>query len=231
MHLRKYLPGGLAPGVILNQHIQMLRQHLAGTDEGDNILDLYVVGLITYAETFYRSFLAASINMYPSLALKLKGNNKNKGIELSITLEDIFFYKLDLSKRIGFLLADKLRFDNADDINKNFSALLHYKPFSKGEIEKYQELKDHRNLLVHNSGIMNKRFIDSKPFYYEDEVNQTFYTTAKWQLEEGITFFEETSKRFLGIARGKIEQEIKNIRYKNEDWDALLERLCLWEPF
>lgn len=71
MELRKYLPGGLAPGIILNDHLEMLKNQLVKTDEADKLLELLLVGLISYTETFYKSFFAASIKMR-SLPISLK---------------------------------------------------------------------------------------------------------------------------------------------------------------
>lgn len=230
MELRKYLPGGLAPGIILNDHLEMLKNQLVKTDEADKLLELLLVGLISYTETFYKSFFAASINMFPVLANKLKGTNTKKGFEMPILVDDLFFYGLDMRDCLGYLIADKLPFDKAVDINRNFSALIKLTPFSEDEKEKYQEIKDQRNLYVHNSGIMNKRFVENKPFFYQSRLNQTFYAMSKWQLEEAISFIVQTSKRFLGLAKGKIEQEINSYRYKRDGWEDMLERLIRWEP-
>lgn len=236
MELRKYLSGGLPPGVILNLNIGFIRHQIESTKyDGDQILELLLIGLMGYTESFYKNFFAGSINMFPFLLHYLS----QKRLEIKIPLEDLLrsfiYYGMNLTDYFGDFTSDKFKFDKATDINKSYSLLINYEPFSGEEIIKYQAIKDKRNLFAHNGGLMNSaRSQVSRNLIQREYKNQTFLSLGKWELQEYILFIEETSKKFLNISKDKLtnlaQQEINSGQFNTSEWEAKLDRLTLWEP-
>lgn len=129
----------------------------SASSEGTKI-ELCVIGLVSYFESFCKNHFASAINVCPQLLINLI----NKNIDLEINLNDLFSVNFNPSYKIGSILSEKIDFGDAKKINFYYNSLFNFTPFSKNEILKYNELLNDRNLLIHHSGIFTTRYNNHK---------------------------------------------------------------------
>ena len=116
---------------------------------------LCLIGLVSYFEAFCKDHFASIINIESSLINNLAKNNYDISVDSTkvIELGNTFLYN------IGFLIAEKYDFGTAQKINALYRSLIMISPFSKDDIEIYNNLLRDRNLLVHHGGTYTSSYI------------------------------------------------------------------------
>jgi hypothetical protein len=104
--------------------------------------------------------------------------------ELAIGLKDLFLLDFDISGKIGFLIAEQFDFGTAKIINNLFRDLLLITPFSKEDIEQYNELLSQRNLLVHHGGVFTMKYTKQK--FSKESIGKDAFFNSFYRYIDGV---------------------------------------------
>lgn len=116
-------------------------------------LELSLIGLVAFFESFCKNHFASAINIFPELLSDQKFVDN-----LHIGLNDLINVNYHLDGKIGSIISEKIDFGDAKKINFYYHSLFNFTPFSKKDISKYNELLLDRNLLTHHSGVITNDY-------------------------------------------------------------------------
>jgi hypothetical protein len=158
-----YFIAGVPPGIIFGMHAKELEELVNSDDSSEkNILKVVprvcFIGLVAYFETFFKETAAAIINITPVCLQNLK----KAGYNTSIDCADLSYFRYKLDGRIGSLITEDYDFGNAKKINNFFRTLFNRDVFSKKEMEQYGKVLADRNLIVHNGGTFNLKYLKQR---------------------------------------------------------------------
>ncbi len=116
--------------------------------------ELALIGVVAYTEAFFKDHFASIVNLFPERITSLKKGNR----DVSIDLADLLEIDHPLSSKFGFLLSERFKFGNPQEVNAIYHDLLRITPFSKDNAAEFDSAIKRRNLLVHNGGIITSRY-------------------------------------------------------------------------
>jgi hypothetical protein len=168
-----HFSGGVPAKVIFEMNVQELSKiiELCSTNEStkEKALEVCFIGLISYFEAFMKDHFASIINICPELLNDLKKN----GQDTTINSADLLILEHNHINKVGFLVAEKYDLGTANKINSVYMALLKVSPFSKSEKQKFDNLLNDRNLIVHHGGIYSLSY-SQQNHHQEDVTNNAF---------------------------------------------------------
>jgi hypothetical protein len=152
--------GGVPPGPIFQMEVEDLRRLARrSTKPGrDTLRELCLIGLLSYFEAFCKDLFASCINICPEII----GRLAKRSLDTSIDARRALDFEHTLTRRLGFLLAEKYDFGSARQINAHFTALLLLTPFGKEESIAYDQLLADRNLIVHHGGVFTSSYTSQR---------------------------------------------------------------------
>lgn len=154
-------PGGVPPGAFFQMETDDLIELVSKHDEPKQtnpIAPLAYIGLLAYFEAFCKDQFASLINIHPELIIFLKENQQDVNIDALEILE----HKNRPIQILGFLIAEKYDFGTARKINTLYNALLRITPFAKKDINRFSNILEDRNLLVHHGGVYTTKYLSGK---------------------------------------------------------------------
>ena len=190
--------------------------------------ELCLIGLVSYFEAFCKDHFASIINIESSLINDLAKNNYDISVDSikAIELGDTFLYN------IGFLIAEKYDFGTAQKINALYRALIMISPFSKDDIETYNNLLRDRNLLVHHGGIYTSSYIQQhrqktsstklkRPFFDSLVISNNY-------VDENFDFIRKVTRKILKASHASLikyldEQAIQLPEWKQKAVNSFLD--------
>ena len=185
-----FFPGCVPPGEVFRSNADDLIALAKGASKDlaeGKIIDLCLIGLYAYFETFCRDQFATLINIHPGLIMNLK----KSGQDVTVDASKFLTCRVNPLRSIGFLLAEQFDFGTAKKINTLYQALLNITPFSHDEVGRYSDMIADRNLIVHHGG--------------------TF--TSKYLEQRGITGVPERHRVYVDSLRISPTQFISNVEY------------------
>ena len=153
-------PSSVGPIEVFDWHFNSLSDLVASFEYNflvmDKTVELCFIGLVAYFEAFCKDQIASIINICPSLLLQLK----KSGRDVLIDVAHLVLFEGDLELALGPMLSEKYDFGTAKQVNSHYQALLKITPFSKDEAEKYDQILNDRNLLIHHGGTYTIKYAE-----------------------------------------------------------------------
>ena len=152
--------GGVPPGPMFSMELEDLRRLAKRSPKTgkDTLRELCLIGLLSYFEAFCKDLFASCINICPEMIERLEKRSLSTTIDARRALE----FEHAVTRRLGFLLAEKYDFGSARQINAHFTALLLLTPFGKEESVAYDQLLADRNLIVHHGGVFTSSYASQR---------------------------------------------------------------------
>jgi hypothetical protein len=206
-----FFTGGVPASVIFSMATGDLRNvlFLGETDRGRRtIRELVIIGAVGYFEAFCKDHFAAILNIAPFLIQRLSSAN----VDTKIDALSIVQLERRLRQPVGFLLAERLQFGTATEINKLYTHILRVTPFSKAEAERFSELLRDRNLLVHHGGIYTETYarqIKAPPHdaYYQSKI------VSEAEVKEAIDFLIAVATSLVKSTKQALHRSIAESAY------------------
>jgi len=197
-----YFAGGVPPFWMLTSHLSSISELLHVPIAGDDgtVKGLAFIGVVSYAEAFFKDQFAAVLNLFPEKALCLKGRGRDVGIDLTdlLRLED------PLHSKFGFLLSERFNFGSPKAVNSLYHDLLLITPFSKDHVSAFDKVLAIRNLLVHHGGLLTSEFNRDVA---QDLRERTFFDSLVISRKQ----VGEAALLALQVARGTIESTVSRL--------------------
>lgn len=214
----EYFVGGVPAGTIFQLNVKSLHEAIETTDESKakkTLAEICFIALIAHFEAFCKDHFASLINICPRLVLVLEKKGQNVLIN-SCNLIDI---KGDVLNHLGFILAEGLDFGNARKINSIYAALLSVAPFSKNEQQKYNNILNDRNLLIHHGGVFTRKYarsrledkMDKKRVYFDSLV------ISKRYFEDTTSFLEKIACKLINATKKSLEKFVGDNTLKQDE--------------
>ena len=204
-------PGGVPPGELFRMEtiylIELVPKH-DKPNRTNRVASLAYIGLLAYFEAFCKDQFASLINIHPELVISLKENQQDVNIDASEMLKQ----ENSLIQILGFLIAEKYDFGTAKKINALYKALLGITPFAKKEIDRFSNMLNDRNLLIHHGGIYTSKYLKGKTVTNVSDKPRMFMDSIIITNDR----FKEDAEFIKGIAR-------KTIRASNDALKRVLE--------
>lgn len=224
--------GGVPAGSIFNIDVNDLKDIVDNSIENEifdfnKSAEIGFIALACYFEAYFKNQFASIINICPSII----NNLLNKRPEISINLRDLFVLNFDIYNKVGFLIAEQFDFGTPKAINSLFKDLLLINPFSKEDVEIYNELLSQRNLLVHHGGIYTLKYTKQK--LAKENINKdAFYnslTIKKEDFNNWVGFTSRIVTKTNTACHSALKKYIKdnNIIFNKEQLDSV--DSLLWE--
>ena len=210
-----FFVSGLPPGSLFKMTFHDLKELIdksKETAEFNPTVEVCLIGLVAHFEAFCKNIFAALINITPNLL----NNFLSRRPDTSILVRDLLEFKLFSINRIGFLLSDKFDFGSAKAINNIFNDLLLISPFSSDEIQKYNNLLNDRNLLVHHAGIYTLRYHRDRSST-KSYKRRAFYDSLilkKKHYKTWANFIEKIVIKIIDSCYAKLNDYINNNKIK-----------------
>jgi hypothetical protein len=167
------------------------------------LLELAYIGVVAYAESFFKDHFASILNIYPHGIAALRRN----GCDVSVDLSDVVELDEPIHARCGFLLAEKLNFGAPKSINALYQQLLTVTPFSKDDAKEFDEVLARRNLLVHHGGIYTSRFLRSTPSTAERKFADSF-SVCRFVVFNIAALVNEIAFKTLTVSKARLTDEL-----------------------
>jgi hypothetical protein len=150
-HTAYFSGGNLPPGFYFSLRLQDLWLIIDNTSTHVivNVSDLAYIGMVGYAECFFKDHFAAAINIVPELVKNLPDTK----IDAALLVDSWRAPGNPLQNQLGFYLAEKRDFGSAKEVNARYCALLQVSPFTTEGRRTYDRILENRNLLVHHGGV------------------------------------------------------------------------------
>jgi hypothetical protein len=152
--------GGVPRGPIFQMEVEDLRRLAKRSSKTgrDAVRELCLIGLLSYFEAFCKDLFASCVNICPEIIERLE----QRGLDTSIDARRALDFENTITRRLGFLLAEKYDFGSARQINAHFTALLLLTPFGKKESVAHDQLLADRNLMVHHGGVFTSSYASQR---------------------------------------------------------------------
>lgn len=191
-----YFSGGVPPGITIEGTLDDLSRAINREAHGLNrVNELCLIGLVSYAEAFFKDQFAAVLNIEPSLAQGLA----KAGQDVLLDPVALLLHQSDWHCKLGFLISEKHDFGTWKKINALYSAMLGISPFSKEEGRFFEALLRDRNLLVHHGGVLTTAYIAQKKAEKDEEpLDGPFWNSlvvTPEYLDERIRFIRELARK------------------------------------
>lgn len=225
-----YFIAGVPPGVVFEMHAEELEGLVNKDDSSENnilkiIPRVCFIGLVAYFETFCQEIAAAIINISPAFLQHLKKG----GYDTSVDCADLSYFRYKLDSRIGSLVTEDYDFGDAKKINNFFRCLFKRDIFSKSEMAEYGKMLADRNLIVHNGGTFNLKYLKQLNPKAEIGKNAFFYSLnfAHQEFTDRLNFLRSISDKInqnvsLGMKQALHEHPEDFTPNANKAIDALL---------
>lgn len=222
--------GGLPAGLIFKMDSNDLMK-IVDSSNDDEVFNRHAeisfIALICYFEAFFKNQFASIINIAPSIL----SNFAEKRPDICIPIKDLLILDKDFNRKIGFIASEQFDFGTAKIINSLYKDLLLVTPFSKDDIETYNELLSKRNLLVHHGGIYTLKYGRQK-FNKEKIAEDVFYNSLVIKKDDFYDAQIFTEKIVSNTTKGcynalKRYIDINNVILDKEDEEAI--DSLLWE--
>jgi len=198
-----YYIGGVPPLeyflIKLKSATELLSQEVTDPELLDEKAELCLIAFLAYFEAFCKALFAALVNICPQLMLHF--GEKSRRCELDV--REILTIRDHLHDRLGSLVSEKYDFGSAKNINSLFYDLLKLTPFSKTDGQRYSQLQNDRNLLVHHGGIYTYKYAGQK------FIRRRAGRLAAWDslvvtstdAKATADFLSDTARKCLNLAR------------------------------
>lgn len=222
----EYFSGFVPPGPVFQIHLNDLRKiantpsrRLSGANRAQ---ELCFIGLVSYFEAFCKDHFACLINIEPSLLANLR----HAGQDVSVDANRVLLFGAEVTKKMGFIVAEKYDFGTAQKINALYTALLKLAPFSKDEARRYAEVLNERNLLVHHGGTYTLTFLEQAGVSQKEIKKNAFVyskTPNKKDTLAAIDFIDEIAQKMVKSSHEAISKYVQDndIAYNDERKKAL----------
>jgi hypothetical protein len=190
-----FFSGGVPPLPFFEMRLDDLLE-VAGKSPIDDGLDfaceLCVIGLAAYFEAFCKDQFSAIINIAPQTLSAFADAR-----ECRIPIKSLLHALPDISRRLGFVIAEEYDFGSAKLINGLFNDLLKITPFSKAEMASYSEFLNDRNLLVHHGGVYTIKYAAQKfqPGDIKNNAHFNSLTVGKKDVEKWGNFLFDLARK------------------------------------
>jgi len=114
--------------------------------------EVSIVLMAAYFEDFLKNFFIKQINKNPKRALPF--------LDKQLRISDLKEFGFNLSERMGSVISDKVNFQNLGDTEKAYSKSFRADIYKKDSTlrKRINHLFQMRHLIVHNGGIIDKKF-------------------------------------------------------------------------
>lgn len=196
-----YFSGGVPPGALFQLSAWEIKKMLDTKPKaaiGNTSEEVCFIGIVSYFEAFCKDCFSSAINICPELVTRLQSH----GFDTQIDSVSIIEWRDSLSKRLGFILAEKYDFGTAKRINGLYRALLNRTPFSKGEIKTYDKILSDRNLLVHHGGIITSSYFRQQLGISSERERMYFDSLRvdKEYVEERFEFLHGMARKMVAMS-------------------------------
>jgi hypothetical protein len=219
-----YFIGVASPRALFTMHIEGLDELMSRKPEWSTVIriesEVCVIALVSYFEAFCKDVFAGAVNICPDLLLSFR----EAGQGTTIDAADLLQHRNTPLARIGGLLGEQIDFGSARKINAIYRALVKVSPFSSGEIIRYDQLLNDRNLLVHHGGVYTSRYLaqlkertpPAMPRKNVLEITPAYFATAR-HLLEGI------ADKLAQSVRDRIGKFVESagIEFSETQWEAV----------
>jgi hypothetical protein len=186
-------------------------------------LELCLIGLVSYFEAFCRDLYALALNVYPELIERLIGW---EGRDFSIDPLQAVRLGDKIRDKIGFIIAERLDFGTAKEVNKLYTRLLKVTPFNKDEMQHFAELLRDRNLFVHHCGNLTYRYVQQAKGDQADAHFNSLVVDKAFYFRQH-DFIEGIARKMLKGAHRELT-EFGKARFGFEQ-NAAVEYLLYWD--
>jgi hypothetical protein len=186
-------------------------------------LELCLVGLVSYFEAFCKDLFALALNVYPELLERLIGW---EGRDFSIDPLQAVRLGDKMRDKIGFIIAERLDFGTAKEVNALYTRLLKVTPFNKDEMQHFAELLRDRNLFVHHGGNLTYRYLQQVKRDHADAHFNSLVVDKAFYFRHH-DFIEGIARKMLKGAHRELT-EFGKARYGFEQ-NAAVEYLLYWD--
>lgn len=219
-HLELFI-GGVPPFASLNVSFWEIGQILEKVEDvkedGEVVYSpaagTCIIALTAHLEAYCKSLFAAAINICPSILKQFTA----KRPDASILIADLAHVDFDLCRHVGFLVVEKLDLGTPRSINGLYFDLLGITPLSKDDAEKYRELIELRNLLVHHGGVYTFAYAKQHGLPHTDEFelyhqgpSLRSVDVIEWQIRVGC--WAEKMSRAVHKALNKALRSCSSVR-------------------
>ena len=213
-----YFAGAVPAGVIFDLQVDDMRTVARmGSPDGDlrqeTLAEVCLIGLVAYFEGFCKNHFAAIINICPHLLRELQA----RGRDLSISASHLLDAGEPILPKLGYIVAERFDFGTARAINAAYCDLLKRSPFSKVHAERFGEILDDRNLLVHHGGILGPRYSRQRFIRRETERSRLFLDSlvvTSDQLEKAALFLHAMSMKIRTSTQTALSSYIRERRLR-----------------
>lgn len=225
----EYSSGGVPAGKIFKMTLDDLREIVESSPDivGKNRLnEVCFIGLVSYFEGFSKDLFSSIINIVPELILNLNASGQDTMIDST----RVILYEKEISHKIGFLVAEKFDFGTAKKINALYKSLINITPFSKSEINKFNNILRDRNLFLHHGGIYTLTYLQQSQLTSSGDRDLAYRESLvldKEYMEDIFQFFEEIMKKMSASVNKAIysyceEHKVTLTKEKKKAIDGLL---------
>ncbi len=165
--IRRFFIGGYPPGSMFERCVYDVSgivtersdspwvEHKPSTE-----IEVCLIGLVAYFESFFKSTFAAALNIFPDLVHEfVRGRDPNDRDDLAyIRVDSLLHMDGDVRDSIGFLLVERMSFSAPSDVNRHYRNLIGVCPFSKDDVTTYDSVLRKRHQVVHHGGVVSPGF-------------------------------------------------------------------------
>jgi hypothetical protein len=153
---------GVPAGPIFMLELQEMRKLVTSSANlklaSNSCVEICLVGICSYFEAFCKAQFASVINSCPQVLTQFVEKRPSVALEV----RDVLPILKDLHYKLGSLLAERYDFGSSDSINGLYRDLLSISPFSRRDAQRYRDLLNDRNLLVHHGGVYTYKYAGQK---------------------------------------------------------------------
>ena len=117
-------------------------------------------------------------------------------------------------------MAEEFDFGSARKINSLYAALLSITPFSKKELQRYDNILSDRNLLVHHGGVFTTEYVTQrlKNKITQNCVHYDSLVISKREFEDVACFLEKIAFKLINATKKSLEKFVidNNLTYDDE---------------
>jgi hypothetical protein len=159
----------------------------------ERVAGLCFIGLTSYFEAFCKDHAASIVNIAPALIENLRRAGYDTRVDAQRALE----FGARYPNKVGALVMESYDFGTGKRINAIFQTLIGITPFSKRDLNRYDEILRDRNLLVHHAGTYTAKYLEQVGSWREritDAYVNSLVVTPK-ALKMAIAFLERIARK------------------------------------
>ena len=156
--------GGVPIAIWIKMTLEELRLIADAAPEGKGInrqLELCLVGLVSYFESFFKDLFALCLNTYPRLLDRFQDDPNQLA---KIAIDPLLAIRLgdELPQKIGFVIAERFDFGTPKRVNSLYTKILRITPFSRDDEATMDAILTDRNLFVHHGGSFTYKYLSNR---------------------------------------------------------------------